>query len=765
LQLKFLNKKYLFYFFAAFFGGVCFSFSQSQTDSLKKLLKGELNDTARCNVLLTIIENEVDDNVWPEYNEQLLQFAQSRLSSTQKNTSLYFFYLKKIAEALGNIGYLAQVKGEWNRSREFYEKSLRIHRELKNVSGVAISLHNISTIYLSQGNLQLASEFARQSLEIYESIHDTSGLAYVYNALATIADLKGEIGKSFEYYNTSLKLYEKTNDQLGVAQLMNNLANAYYGLGSIEKSLEYHQKSLAIREKIGDIKGKAQSMTGIGNIYLKQEKFTAALASYNKSLALNKLVEDRQGIAYNYYYLAEVYSKQRKWDEAKENYIMSLSINDSINYKMGVAGCLTKIGMIYLKEKSLKKAGEFLQRAMVLSKEIGFPENIRDAAASLSEFYQATNNPKLALDNYKLFIKMRDSLNGVETQKTAERIQAQNEFEKQKAISDKEHEMQINQQKQSAKDEAQRHRLVVLLIGLILVVVSVFSFFLYRRFQFTKQQKKIIELKEKETQFQKLLLEEKHKEITDSINYAKNIQSAFMPNDDIFYRLFENSFLFFKPKDVVSGDFYWFYTKVENNNPASIRHIAVADCTGHGVPGALMSVICSSALNEAVVQKKVQETHHILDEARNIIKRSLKTRKFQERKDGMDIAFITINFDTMELWFSGANNPVWVVQNKLLIELAADKQPVGVHERETNFNQRYLKLNKGDLIYLFSDGLPDQFGGPKGKKFKYKQLSELLLSVAHLPMKDQKEKISFAFDNWKGNLEQVDDVTLVGIRI
>ncbi|MFN6038847.1 MAG: PP2C family protein-serine/threonine phosphatase, partial [Bacteroidota bacterium] len=198
---------------------------------------------------------------------------------------------------------------------------------------------------------------------------------------------------------------------------------------------------------------------------------------------------------------------------------------------------------------------------------------------------------------------------------------------------------------------------------------------------------------------------------------------------------------------------------------SKIKHLAVADCTGHGVPGALMSVICSNALNETLVQNKIYETDQVLNEARKIVKRSLKTRKFQERKDGMDISFVTINQETNELWYSGANNPAWVLHNGEIIELIPDKQPIGVYEVEKDFTKKYLKLHKGDIVYLFSDGFADQFGGPKGKKFKYKQMEDLFKSISSLSMSEQKEKIQKAFEEWRGDLEQIDDVTVVGIKV
>ena len=215
----------------------------------------------------------------------------------------------------------------------------------------------------------------------------------------------------------------------------------------------------------------------------------------------------------------------------------------------------------------------------------------------------------------------------------------------------------------------------------------------------------------------------------------------------------------------MSGDFYWFYTESKDGKPGALRHCAVADCTGHGVPGALMSVICSNALNEVVVNNRIHQSDKILNETRKVVKRNLKTRKNQERKDGMDIALVSINYETMELWYSGAYNSAWIYRHGEMIVLAADKQPVGVFENETDFTQQHLQLQKGDVIYLFSDGFADQFGGVNGKKFKYKPFRELLLSIAELPTKEQQMKLDGFFENWKGVYDQTDDVCVVGIRI
>jgi two-component system, sensor histidine kinase LadS len=264
---------------------------------------------------------------------------------------------------------------------------------------------------------------------------------------------------------------------------------------------------------------------------------------------------------------------------------------------------------------------------------------------------------------------------------------------------------------------------------------------------------------------QKEEIERKNKDITDSINYAKRIQRAYMPTDSVFYDIFRNSFLLYRPKDIVSGDFYWFYSPTPEK-----KLLAVADCTGHGVPGALMSVICCNALNEAAVTNKIYNPAEILDYTREAIKRNLKSTDYSGQKDGMDISLCLIdhtdNFN-IQLQWSGANNPLWLIEDgsKEVIEIKGDKQPIGFHSNEHPFVNHTMSAKKNTIIYLMSDGFVDQFGGPKGKKFKAAQLKETLISINEEPMDNQLNLLMTTFDNWKGDLEQVDDVCIIGVKL
>ncbi|MGP8214134.1 MAG: PP2C family protein-serine/threonine phosphatase [Bacteroidia bacterium] len=261
-----------------------------------------------------------------------------------------------------------------------------------------------------------------------------------------------------------------------------------------------------------------------------------------------------------------------------------------------------------------------------------------------------------------------------------------------------------------------------------------------------------------EIEQQKHLIEEHQKEMIDSITYAKRIQDAILPPLSLIEKYLPESFVLYKPKDIVAGDFYWMEAAGGN------ILIAAADCTGHGVPGALVSVVCSNALNRAVKEFKITEPGKILDKVRELV---LETFEKSESnvQDGMDISLCCINIHTCEVQWSGAYNPLWYIQQGVIHEVGADKQPIGKFDTTRPFNTHTLKLNKGDTMYLFTDGYADQFGGTKGKKFKYQQLQEKLLAIYQKPMAEQKQLLEQALESWKGSLDQVDDVLLIGIRI
>ncbi len=270
---------------------------------------------------------------------------------------------------------------------------------------------------------------------------------------------------------------------------------------------------------------------------------------------------------------------------------------------------------------------------------------------------------------------------------------------------------------------------------------------------------------------QKKVIEEKNKDITDSINYALRIQESTLPPKELKYKLFPDAFVLFKPKDIVSGDFYWFY-EVDD-----LKYIAAADCTGHGVPGALVSIVCTNALNRSLKEFGLRRPDEILNNTRELVLETFE-KSSREVKDGMDISLVCLsrnpNTESQTIQWAGANNPIWFIRNGEFGEIEANKQPIGKTEKPAPFTNHVLTLKKGDRFYLFSDGYADQFGGPKGKKLKYQQLKDLILAMQNKTMPEQEKFLDQKFEEWKNwpgpdgtpkKINQIDDVLVIGVTI
>jgi serine phosphatase RsbU (regulator of sigma subunit) len=329
-------------------------------------------------------------------------------------------------------------------------------------------------------------------------------------------------------------------------------------------------------------------------------------------------------------------------------------------------------------------------------------------------------------------------------------------FERKEAATKAEN--SIRQTLAEEKNNKQKSIIQLILLGLLLT--AIFAGLIFRSLKITRKQKQIIEIKNNETEYQKKIIEEKNKDITDSIHYAKQIQNALLREETRIGKHLPEHFILFLPKDIVSGDFYWDFEKRD------YWYVAAADCTGHGVPGAIMSMLGISFLNDIVTVDELLSPAEILTQLRDrIISELHQTGEEGSNKDGMDISLIRLNLRTHELQWAGANNALNYIDGGTLQEIKADKQPIGYHPQQKPFTNHKIQLQKGDSIYIYSDGYADQFGGPKGKKLTYKKLDNFIIENYQLSMRNQKEFFKHRFNEWKGIEEQVDDVCLIGIRI
>jgi serine phosphatase RsbU (regulator of sigma subunit) len=462
-----------------------------------------------------------------------------------------------------------------------------------------------------------------------------------------------------------------------------------------------------------------------------------------------------------------VYSKLSDYNKALEYQLQGLKMYKDINDKFYIITSYGILAPTYLKLKNYKVAKQYSDSALTYWKKTNYIAGIRDAELLAAQVDTSTGNYKDAFMHYQQYLIFRDKLKSEYIHKVGIREKFQNEYAKQKAVEKVE---------QDKKDAQQRIITWSILGGLFLVLV--FAGFIFRSLRITRKQKQVIELKSKETEEQKKLVEEKNKDILDSITYAKRLQDAILPPLSLVKQHLPESFLLYKPKDIVAGDFYWMEKACDN------ILIAAADCTGHGVPGAMVSVVCSNALNRTVKEFRITEPGKILDKVRELVLETFEKSE-DNVQDGMDISLCCITASLPSkgelntvgseisplgsggatVQWSGAYNSLWYIRKGEVIEVPADKQPIGKIDKPFPFNTHNLNLEKGDTLYLFTDGYADQFGGPKGKKFKYKQLEELLLMNSSKAMEEQKKILEVTLEGWKGGLEQVDDILVIGIRI
>jgi len=708
-----------------------------------------------CSFLLCLLSFQLSFAQKSQFSEQHLLDSLNAIVADplSHDTSIASAYI-----ALTEILYVVNIDTVLDLSesaRTIAERALKNENSeiIKNslLNSLANALHNIGYYYSQKGDITIAMDYYLQSLKIQKDIGNDIGIADGLNNIASLFERQGNIPEALERYYKALEIYEKLNEKEGIAIAFSNIGRIFEEMGDFEKGLEFLFKSLTFREEFGDKKGIATCLNNIGYNYSEQGDSSKALEYMFRAIEISKDIGYKEGLASTYGNIGFIYLQNGDREKAMEYYNKSFLIFDELDYKMGIANALINIGDAELKEGNIKSAQKYANQSLKLANEMGFPENIKNAAALLSKVYEAEERGMDALKMYKLYYAMRDSINNRESMRANAEQQVKYEYDKKKVIDDAERDKMIAIE----KEEKEKQRIITFsTIGILLLVV-VFLFIIFNRLKITRKQKTVIEVQKVEVEKQRDVIKVAHKEITDSISYAKRIQKAILPPDRIVKEHLGDHFILYKPKDVVAGDFYWM-RKTEDK-----VLFAAADCTGHGVPGAMVSVVCNNALNRSVRDYGLSDPGKVLDKTREIVVREFE-KSDDEVKDGMDIALCMISGN--ELHYAGAYNPLWIVRNGEIIEAKANRFPVGLSLNAQPYTTHTIKLEKGDVIYVFTDGFVDQFGGDDGKKFKSRQFKSVLSEIASKEMSEQKRLLDDIFEKWRGDLEQVDDVCVIGMR-
>ena len=708
MKVHFAQLRYFAFIFGIFLGLNCFGqdsfylidtseFEQMQEsdriliDTSLVLYHQSASDTDKLNIINEIVKECYDDNIWPLYNKVLKKESYQLIAQAQ-----------------------------------YYSPD----RITKAVSMYALSINNEGYLSYNLGNFEAALLSFQNSLDLREKINDTSGISECYN----------------------------------------NLGGIHYSIGNYEKAIENFQLSLSLKDPLEKPVSYATALNNIGGVFNSWKLYDSAFFYYQKSLEIYEAEDDKEGIALSYHNLAAIQSIQGETDLAHLFFLKSIRINESLNDLAMVANSYIRLSTMYFDKKDFKKAELYGQRALNVSEELGYPELIMDAAEILYKIEKEEGKFVAALTLYEEYIEMKDSVQNIQTIQEIASKQLTYEFDKKTyADSVKYAEEKRTSEALLAEKDAKIERDFTLKVSMIfgLIMLVVISLLVFKALRNSKKytaeiarQKTAVEQQAAATEEARKIVSLKNREILDSINYAQRLQFAILPTSESLDKHLTNQALLYLPKDIVAGDFYW------HKKLGKSHYFAVADCTGHGVPGAFVSILCANALDKALLDLGEVNPALILDEVNSIIVEHF-SKSDEHIRDGMDIALCKLDQETNQLEYAGANNPLWIISNKIetlseviqfgdsrekLFEIKANKQPIGHYVHQKAFINHEIQLKKGDQIFLSSDGYPDQFGGPKGKKLKYKKLKELLLEKREQNLQTLTSQLHAYLNEWRGDL-------------
>ncbi len=593
--------------------------------------------------------------------------------------------------------------GDSARVAEDALKNLKKAERAAYQKGIAYAYLNIAAANFYQSKNDIALKHLSEAFRWFEANQKEKGYIRVLLLKGNIFESFGDYEKALNLWLEAYKISREINDSESEGESCSQLGLIYSRLCNFPKSLEYFEKGLKIREEMGDILAVASSLNRIGMVLRQMKKYNESLEYYFRSLEIREKEGQTGAIPWTLLGIASTYEEMENFTESLRYYKIGMTGSDKRCALQSMMGT----GRIYSLTGDTIYAEEKLEKALKMAGELKSLALIAEAYSALASHYELSGKPDKALKSYKHYIEAKESFQSTEIQNKISNIEVAHAIER------------------------------------------------------SEQEKEIYRLKHVELKNAYDIIEENHREITASINYASRIQKAILPNPREIRGLLSNSFFLYLPRDIVSGDFYWF-SRMKN------KLILVAgDCTGHGVPGSLMSMLGISFLEEIVNNRKITESGHILDELRKEVQRALHQKgEKEEAKDGMDIALCVIDRTKETIQYSGAYNNLYLLRNDELIEYYADRMPIGIYELgDKSFSSQDIPYLSGDIIYMFSDGYNDQFGGPNTKKFKSTALKELLLDIHKLPLKEQKKRLESEFQKWKGNNPQTDDVLIVGMKL
>jgi serine phosphatase RsbU (regulator of sigma subunit)/Tfp pilus assembly protein PilF len=657
-----------------------------------------------------------------------------------------------------------------DKRKELVLEAIQMAESTANKDGLAKGYHNLGECYLHFSEYDEALAYYKKAINLYVELGQQDEADGLNNDLGLTYQRKGVYEKSAEHFLIALKVAERKNDLELVASIYNNMGINYYYRGQTDKTAEYFKKVLEIRTKQGDQDMIAASMNNLGILYKDAKEYDKALEYYLKATEIWSKSGNDNFLGNAYLNIGVVYRDLGEWKRAILFYNQSLDIKVKLDDKKGILEGELNLGDVYTEMGEFDQAIAHIEKGMAVAQSIKYLEGVKAGYLFLYDLHYDKKDHKRALENYRLYAEVKDSILNEKNAATIAQLQEEYEAERMKRElseaqqgkkeEEKKRKLATGENKKITKESEDKSLMLYWLFALLVLVVAL-AVVAYRAFLQKRETNSKLELKNEEITEQKLIIEEKNKDITASIQYAKQIQEAILPSRDLISKALPEHFILFKPRDIVSGDFYWFHEKEDR------IFIAAADCTGHGVPGAFVSMMCHNVLSETIIEKDTNDPGDILSIANREVKARLKQKgSITQSNDGMDISLCVFDKTLNQVEFSGAVNSLILVKDGELEELKGDRNPIGgLTDVDYQFTSHKKSLESGQTLYFFSDGYQDQFGGPKGKKFMKKRFNKLLKTISSFAVSEQAQQLETTFNNWRGDIEQLDDICVIGVRV
>lgn len=639
-----------------------------------------------------------------------------------------------------------------------------------NRIALSVSKDSAAKIYVQLARYFLAVDpdsvvvYTTKAMQIAPEKSIAIGDAYIQ--LGNRQHMTGNIDSAIALYTMAQNYFKEIGNEKGIGKVYQSFAVVKSSMKDYQGALDNNLKAIEIYERVGFKRGLTMAYMGAGNSY----KFLGN--TKDGSVYMFKAMSNALSLgdsAWYYQTMAEyadmMYKSGRK-DSSEYYFRKSIPYLELNGFSYSLISAYVTYSELLSEQKPVneKLLHDCLFRALSLATELEITDNLQFVYSQLGAYYVLKNKPDSVFYYMNLSSAIADSLNNAGNMELLHETETRYETEKKDLL------IQNQSFELTAKEKVNEAQSLLLWIGgfglLVVCILAVLAYINYRKSQqanvIIRKQKDHVEQQKQEIEHQKLLVEVKQKEIIDSIDYAKRIQSAILPPAKLIKTHLPDSFVLYKPKDIVAGDFYWLEPVVSGSNQTVL--FAACDCTGHGVPGALVSVICHNGLNRAVREYGLREPGQILDKTREIVISEFEKSE-EEVKDGMDVALCALNGNT--LTYAGANNPLWIIRkgSTEVEEYKGTKQPIGKYLEPILYTTHTISLMPGDTFYILSDGYVDQFGGNHGKKLKASSMKKLLLDLQSESMHRQKQLLDDTFEEWRGNAEQTDDVCVIGVRV